>query len=101
MNATKHDLSFDKTKLDFNALLRTAAIAYSKSRFEIERELSALQHLLHDEDYLSAGFPLTAERLAHAAAQLAVAAETYHALMNAVERNGLEVINKPPVKEVA
>lgn len=101
MNETKHDLSFDSTKLDFQALVKTAAIAYSKSRYEIERELSELQHQFNTVDFESASFPLCAERLASAAKQLSVAASTYHTLLNAYNRHEITIINKPEVKEVA
>lgn len=93
---TKHDLSFDKTKLDFDALMRTASIAYSNSRCEVERLLSELQNTF-PEGYKSAKFPLDGERLAKAAEQLAVAASTYHTLVNAMDRNEIEIINKPVV----
>lgn len=101
MNNTKHDLSFDSTKLDFQALIRTAAIAYSGMRTQIENKLSQLQHLLNDADYLDAHFPLTAESLAQDANRLSIAAATYYTLLNAQHRSQISIVNKPEVKEVA
>ena len=97
MTTSKHDLSFDSTKLDFEALTRTASVAYGATRRHIENELNELQHLLTHNEYARAMFPLTARQLAEDAERLAIAAETYHTLLNARHRNEIEIVNKPEI----
>ncbi len=97
MNLTKHDLSYDETKLDYQALVRTADIAFVHTRNEIER----LLHRTHDIP--TEGQPVinshVCGRINDLAEQLAVSAETAHTLHEGLTRHRLKVINKPKVKE--
>ena len=97
MEKTKHDLSFDSTKLDFEALTQTAAIAYASTRRHVENALGKLQRMLKSEEYENAGFPLKAQWLAEDAERLAIAASTYYTLLCAKSRKEISIINKPQV----
>jgi len=90
MKHTQNDLSHDSTKLDYQALVRTAGIAFSHSRNEIER-------LLHKTYDLNShiNHSLTSERIFDEASKLVVAAETLHTLEGGLSRSQLEIVNKP------
>jgi len=92
-NVTHNDLSFNETKLDFEALFKTAAYATRELREQVNRYQSKLgDDLLHND---VTGIHLNSQWLADTAHDLAIAADTYSALLGAKTRDNLEVINKP------
>jgi len=94
MNKTQNDLSYDSTKLDYQALITTARIAKGRGLREIERYLSHLHNLKSkSSDYLDAQY------LEEEAGYLVIACETLHTLEGGLERSQLEIVNKPEVKE--
>lgn len=94
MNKTKNDLSFDLTKLDYQALLQTAEVAFAELRHEIFQQLEQLQHYP-----LPSCFYLNAHYIEGYSNQLVVVAETLHTLREGLTRHNLEVVNKPEIKE--
>ena len=94
MNKTQHDLSYNSTKLDYMALLRTSQIAFTHTRNELDRYLHQTYELKPalSYDYL-------AGLIAQEAEQLVVAAETMHTLKEGLNREELEIVNKPEAKE--
>ena len=94
MNATQHDLSYNHTKLDYQALLRTAKIAYALTRNEIAR-------LIHQTYDLKPA--LTHDHIARLlfdeSERMVIAAETMHTLEDGLSRRELEIVNKSDVKE--
>ena len=92
MQVTKHDLSYDEVKLDYQALLRTSVIAFARTRNEIERLVN------HTHSLTEKNFSSTARCIYDEAEKLVVAAETWHALEEGLTRRHLEVINKPDIE---
>ncbi len=97
MNRTQHDLSYDQTKLDYQALVRTADIAFAHTRNELDRCL----HRTHDIPVEGQTYNPYHEggRIYELAEQLSVVAETAHTLHEGLTRSQLEIVNKPEVKE--
>lgn len=93
MNVTKNDLSFNETKLDFEAMRTTAIIAYTSKLHSICRRLSELQSASN----LTTGTYLIAGYLRQDAEDLVIVAETLVTLNEAIKRNIIEIINKPEV----
>lgn len=89
MNRTKHDLSYNSTKLDYQAMLATAESAFAQLREAAYRELSELQKYP-----LEGCFHLHAEWLERYAKQLTVVAETMYTLRGGLERQEVEIVNK-------
>jgi len=94
MEATKNDLSFNSTKLDYLALLKTARIAFAHTRNDLDRYLGRTHDFNPTPNYAS-----LAGRIKEEADQLVVAAETMHTLEEGLTREELEVVNKPEVKK--
>ena len=92
MYNTKHDLSYTEAKLDFQALVKTAEIAYVKAREEVSRRLHGLYEIELTKD--NTGRYCEANRLKETAQHLAIAAETLSVLYEARTRKILKVINK-------
>ncbi len=89
---TKNDLSYNETKLDYQAMLKTAAIATRELREQVNRLNSQLcDDLLHNE---VTGIHLKSQWLAEYAQSLAITADTYSALLGAKERENISIINK-------
>ena len=92
MQATKNDLSYNQTKLDYQALLDTAEIAFANTREELNKNLHSLY-----EHPLKGCFYLTTSRVETLAKQLNTVAETLYTLRGGLTREELEVVNKPEV----
>ena len=92
MNETMNDLSFDQTKLDYQAMLTTAEVAHSRCLGEIYRDYQELTRFP-----LTGCFYLSAQRLAVEAKYLVTISETLHTLREGLTRHELEVVNKPEV----
>jgi len=96
MQDTENDLSYDSTKLDYQAMLMTSKIAYSACLREIRK---------HHRDMTSFKPPfipyLSARWLADEAKYLVIVAETMYTLEEGLSRSQLEVVNKPDVKSPA
>jgi hypothetical protein len=88
-NYTKNDLSAGVVKLDYDALLKTASIAYGKTLNEIREETAKLQ----DWRVKDTSVYLISERVAILGKQLAVVADTYVALKKGISREDKEMIN--------
>jgi len=98
MEVTKNDLSYNHTKLDFEALLQTAQLAYSSRLREISARVSKLSA------YPSIGNTsrwLEAHWLAEDTKALAIIAETLSTLLEAKDREEIEIVNKPEVTKDA
>ena len=89
---TKNDLSANETKLDFQALVKTAAIATRELRNEIHRLDGGLGDALMKGDIT--GIHLKSQWLSEAAESLAITADTYSALLGAKDREELSIVNK-------
>ena len=92
---TKNDLCGNHTKLDYQALLRVAAIAFGHSIEQIHQEYSILRQYppCSNVELFS-----HAEYLHKEAGKLAVIAETLATLQEGLDREELEIVNKPEVK---
>jgi len=96
MDVTKNDLSYNSTKLDYQALVTTSKIAYGKLLISIYRQYRLLQETeSNTKRYLEAKY------LKDDAIQLVIVAETLSTLLEAESREELVIVNKPEVfKEV-
>ena len=92
---TKHDLSADVVKLDYEALVETAEIAFVETREAVSRYLDELREM----EISNVSRSMTANWLADEAKTLAVSAETYSTLVDGKTRSHVEIINKPKVEE--
>lgn len=96
MNATKNDLSFNSTTLDWGALNDSLEMAHGL----ILNDIRSLTAELQDKQmYEGETDWLIAERIAKKGEQLQRVAETLHTVQGAATRKGLEIVNK--VKEVS
>ncbi|KKN74218.1 hypothetical protein LCGC14_0393040 [marine sediment metagenome] len=93
MNRTEHDLSFNSTKLDYQALIRTSIIAFAHTRNKIER-LVQYTHTIGETNFAS-----TSRLIAEEAEKLVVVAETWYTLEEGLTRQELIIVNKPEVKD--
>ncbi len=84
---TKHDLSADEVTLNYEALKETAGIALSQVREEIHRHLEIMYHVPLD----ASAMHHAADRLAVLGKQLAIASETYPALVEGESRSKVKV----------
>ena len=91
MNRTKHDLSYNSTKLDYQALIDTANIAVGHCVEKVSHYLSEF----HKLDVKPT--PSVTQWLEREGRYLAIANETLHTLREGLEREELEIINKPEV----
>ena len=94
MNATKNDLSYESTILDWCALDDSMSIAYRLLLNQIRTDCLKMQNAMEYEnatDYLTAG------KLANNARDLVIVAETLYTVHGAATRKGLVIVNK--VKE--
>lgn len=94
MRVTQNDLSADLTKLDYQALVETAQIAFVKCREELNR----LMHKTYEINFTKGCFYLTSEDIAKTAGQFNTVCETLHTLTEGLERSQLEIVNKPDVE---
>ena len=96
MNVTKNDLSYNKTSLDYQALVTTSKVAYGQLLSSVYKRYRVLQGTeSNTERYLEAGY------LKSDAIQLVIVAETLSTLLEGLSREELVVVNKPEVfKEV-
>lgn len=96
MNVTKNDLSYNSTRLDYQALVTTAKVAYGQLLASIYKKYRTLQETESStERYLEAKY------LKDYAIQLVIVAETLSTLLEAESREELTIVNKPEVfKEV-
>jgi hypothetical protein len=95
MNATKNDLSFDRTTIDWCALEDSVSISYRLLLNQIRTDCLKMQNAMEYEnatDYLTAG------KLANNARDLVIVAETLYTVQGAATRKGLEIVNK--IKEL-
>lgn len=90
MKKTQNDLSFNKTELDYLALLRTSEIAFAHTRNELDKYL----HQTHDITPRLA-YDFLARLILGEAEELVIAAETMHTLREGLSREELLVVNKP------
>ena len=91
MNATKNDLSYDATSLDWQALEKSVTIAYGALLNQIRTSSEKMQNTLYYEgaaDWMEAG------KIASSAKELAIVAETLHTVQGANCRRKLEIVNK-------
>lgn len=93
MEFTKNDLSYDQTKLDYQAMLTTAQIAFSHTREEINRHIHNTYNISGKVNY-----SLEAKWIKEEADKLAIIAETMDTLQGGLTRSQIEVVNKPEVK---
>lgn len=93
MNHTENDLSYNSTKLDYLAMLKTSRIAFAHTR----NELSG--YLLQTHDIKpSLSYDYLARLIKEEADQLVIAAETMVTLEGGLYREELEIVHKLEVK---
>ncbi len=88
--ATGHDLSFDEVKLNYRALIRTTEVALGKVRDELNHQLNVTYAIPSNPGDIH----FASERIALLAEQLQVAAETYHALKEGLDRHTVTIVGK-------
>jgi len=93
MEVTKNDLSYDQAKLDYQALLTTARVAY----YELLENIYGYYNKLRDT-HDTTSYYLNASRLAREANHLVIVGETLATLQGGLERSVIEIVNKPEVK---
>ena len=94
MEATKNDLSYNSTKLDYLALVRTSKIAFAHTRNELDRYLNQTHEIKPCFSYSH-----LARIIKEEADQLIIAAEVMDTLEGGLSREKLEVVNKPEVEK--
>ena len=95
MNATKNDLSFDSTTIDWCALDDSVSIAYRLLLNQIRNDCLKMVNAI---EYEGCADYLTAAKLANSARDLVIVAETLNTVHGAATRKGLEIVNK--IKEL-
>lgn len=93
MKVTKNDLSFNKTELDYQAMLTTSKIAFAHVRNKLEDYLHQTHDIKPRFSYAS-----LASRIEEEAEQLLVVAETMYTLEEGLTREELMVVNKPEIE---
>lgn len=96
MEKTQNDLSYNKTKLDYQAMLKTAYVAYGRCLQQIERHLSELRDWPTRPTLLP---HLSAKWLEDEAKTLTIVAETMYTLQEGLSREEPVVVNKPEVED--
>ena len=91
MNATKNDLSYDATSLDWQALEKSVTIAYGALLNQIRTSSEKMHNTLY---YEGAANYQEAARMASSAKELVMVAETLHTVQGANCRRKLEIVNK-------
>ena len=97
MENTKHDLSYDEVKLDYEALIRTAEVAVGRTLENVNRYSSEVRTAWDVKDWI--GLSLSCERLEREAKWMNVAGETLSTLKNGLTRYNVIIVNKPEIKE--
>lgn len=90
MNNTKHDLSADEVAIDYQALIETAAYAFIELREKLNREL----HIMFTIGVTTHNLACSANAILEVSKKLAIAAETYHALVEGKSREKFAITNK-------
>ena len=93
VDVTKSDLSHNHANVDYMAMLETSRIAFAHCTEKVSQYLFAVRAFPRKRNV-----KLIAQWLLEEARQLAIAAETMYVLEEGLDREELEVINKP--KEV-
>ena len=86
MNSTKHNLSFNKAEIDYQALLRTSYIAFNELLQSIYTNYCQFQQGEHSNVYLHS-FKKKAENLV-------IIGETLNTLKAGLKREDITIINK-------
>lgn len=98
MENTKHDLSLNLAQLDFEALFKTAEIAFSKTREELDIYKHKLYNCELNEEKTGykydTSFWMNGNRIKVLGNQLAIVCETLHTLYEARKRKKIEIINR-------
>lgn len=89
---SKHDLSFQSTKIDYPTIKEVVGNAMFLARGQVERNLSAMQNASLKSDMAQVKY--SAQYLLEAAIVLAKAADTYYVLTESEKREKFEVINR-------
>ena len=87
-----HDLSYDKTTVDFELLFQSVLIAVSACKVECERQLHRLQEAMFKRDWCEVQYAV--KELARQSAMLATASDTLHVLEESKTRSEFVLINK-------
>lgn len=97
LNRTECDLSFDSTKLDFEALHKTANLAFGLAWRETQRLVSEIHNCNLYKDTVK---PVSVtDRLAQVTENLAYIAEVLSTIIGAMTRSELIIVNKPEVEQ--
>ena len=86
MNSTKHNLSFNKAEIDYQALLRTSYVAFSELLQSIYKDYNQFLQGEHSNVYLNS-FKKKAENLV-------IIGETLNTLKAGLERDNIKIVNK-------
>jgi len=87
MENTKHDLAFQYARLDFEALLKTAAVAYRELHLHLTQELARYHDLSKPVIH-----PVYLDVIKRLANDFAIAGETYYTLLEASTRENIEIL---------
>lgn len=102
MNITKHDLSAGLVRLDFQALLKTAEIAYYAKLNDLDDAHHSLFNMLPTsrpaESSVGISRYLKANEVRAIGEALTIAAETLYTLEESVNRERIEIVNRKVVK---
>lgn len=88
---SKHDLSYNEVKLDYEALIAVATSAAFRCKQEVEDRIGTLQNEMFERKYSHAAS--TATYLMDAANALARALETLYVLKEGVDRDIVTIVN--------
>lgn len=97
MESTKHDLSYDEVKLDYEALVKTAEIAVGRTLNNINKYLGKIRSAWDEKDWT--GLYLNCGWLEQEAKRMNIAGETLSALKGGLTRRSVIIMNKPEIKE--
>jgi len=91
---TKHNLSYNHADLDYEALVRTAAVAFGYVRNELSRCIGETHSFDKPISYAS-----IAQRIKHHADHLAVVGETLYVLEQGKTREEIAIVHKGVVSD--
>ena len=93
MDITKNDLSYNEVKLDLNALLTTAQVAFYARFHAIEDEVRELNNLYFNGNSGIRRYML-ANNIANLSKSLPILAETLHTLEEGRSRENIILVNE-------
>jgi len=100
MNKTDNDLSFNYAELDYEAMVQTAELAFSRLRDNVSSELGKLYPCGPLSPKETRNLKNAIDNLAREANFLVTVAETLQTLYGMQEREAVKIVNHPLDKEI-